>query len=53
MVILFLSTDLPDGNYAALKRSGKMRSDKTSRMFGVAMSNYRCASRSLTFLGEV
>lgn len=43
MTILCCSTDLPDGNYAALKKSGKMRTDKMSVVYGVACRNYRCA----------
>lgn len=42
MFILFLATDLPDGNYALLKKKGGMSKDKGWRVLTVGMTNYRC-----------
>lgn len=41
--ILFFSTDLPDGNYAMLKKAGNMAKDSGAKMIINAISNYRCA----------
>lgn len=43
MGILFFSTDLPDGNYAVLKKSGNMAQDSGVKMILNAVTNYRCA----------
>jgi MFS transporter, NNP family, nitrate/nitrite transporter len=40
--ILFFSTDLPDGNYALLKRKGRMSKDSGWKMFVCGFTNYRC-----------
>ena len=47
--VLFFSWDLPDGNYALLKKSGGMSKDVPSRVFLTAISNYRCALISLAY----
>ena len=44
--ILFFATDLPDGNYAALKKSGARKQDDGKRVFAAAVRNYRCAFAS-------
>lgn len=44
MGILFFSWDLPDGNYALLKKSGGMSKDSPARVFVTAVSNYRCGN---------
>jgi sugar phosphate permease len=41
--VLFFSTDLPDGNYAVLKKSNKMSKDNPMNVFLTAILNYRCA----------
>ena len=43
--ILFFSTDLPTGNYAALKAKGGMTKDGGLKVMINALRNYRCASR--------
>jgi hypothetical protein len=44
MLILFFSTDLPDGNYALLKKSGGLAKDNGGKVMWNALRNYRCAS---------
>lgn len=43
MVVLFLAQDLPDGNYALLKKKGVMSKDSGVKIFLNACRNYRCA----------
>jgi MFS transporter, NNP family, nitrate/nitrite transporter len=43
ILILFFSTDLPDGNYAVLKKTGAMNEDNGVRVLLNALTNYRCA----------
>ena len=50
ILILFFSTDLPDGNYAVLKRTGGMSKDSPVRVFWTACLNYRYAHSSLCAL---
>lgn len=45
--ILFLATDLPDGNYAVLKKAGAKRQEDSKRVFLAAIRNYRCAPADL------
>ena len=42
MLILFFASDLPDGNYAALKKKGGMSKDNGMKVFLNAIRNYRC-----------
>ena len=42
--ILFFSTDLPTGNYAALKAKGGMTKDGGLKVMINALRNYRCAA---------
>lgn len=49
IMILFFSSDLPDGNYALLKKSGGMKSDNPLGVFLTACLNYRHASSSPVF----
>jgi hypothetical protein len=46
MLILFFSTDLPDGNYALLKKSGGLAKDNGGKVMWNALRNYRCAAGS-------
>ena len=39
--VLLLAQDLPDGNYADLKKSGAIRKQPAWRMWRVALGNYR------------
>lgn len=50
ILILFFSTDLPDGNYAVLKKSGGMSKDNPMKVFWTACLNYRCARPTLLAL---
>lgn len=49
MGILFFSLDLPDGNYAVLKKSGGMSKDSPLRVFITAISNYRMWCLTVTY----
>jgi hypothetical protein len=44
ILILFFSTDLPDGNYAMLKKSGAMTKENPVRVMMNALCNYRYAT---------
>ena len=46
--ILFFAEDLPDGNYALLKKKGNMSQDSGLKQFIAGVSNYRCASAVLS-----
>ena len=41
IMILFFSTDLPDGNYAVLKKAGVMTSENPYNVMLNALTNYR------------
>ena len=41
ILILFFSTDLPDGNYALLKKTGGMAKDNPMKVFLTGILNYR------------
>jgi NNP family nitrate/nitrite transporter-like MFS transporter len=41
VMILFFTTDLPDGNYALLKKKGKMGKDSAWKVFLTGILNYR------------
>ena len=47
ILILFFSSDLPDGNYALLKKSGGMKGDSPLAVMLTALLNYRHAPRYL------
>lgn len=47
IMILFFSTDLPDGNYALLKKSGAMTKENPINVMVNALTNYRCARHIL------
>ena len=44
ILVLFFSTDLPDGNYALLKKTGTMVKDNPMKVFLTACLNYRYVS---------
>jgi MFS transporter, NNP family, nitrate/nitrite transporter len=44
MLVLFFATDLPDGNYALLKKKGTMAKDDPMKVFMTAVLNYRYKS---------
>ena len=44
MLILFFAQDLPDGNYARLKKKGGMSKDSSLKVFIAAVRNYRCGA---------
>jgi MFS transporter, NNP family, nitrate/nitrite transporter len=41
LMILFFSVDLPDGNYAVLKKTGNMNKDSPIKVFLNGVLNYR------------
>ena len=46
ILILFFSTDLPDGNYALLKQTGAMTKENPITVMTNALTNYRCVKAS-------
>lgn len=49
ILILFFSSDLPDGNYAILKKSGGMKGDSPLAVMLTAVLNYRHATALRSF----
>ncbi|KAL2631780.1 hypothetical protein R1flu_016466 [Riccia fluitans] len=49
IMVLLLGQDLPDGNYAELKREGEKVHDTVSKVFWYAVSNYRMYIFALTY----
>ncbi|BBN09002.1 MFS transporter, NNP family, nitrate/nitrite transporter [Marchantia polymorpha subsp. ruderalis] len=49
MVVLVLGQDLPDGNYAALKREGEKVNDSFKKVLLYAATNYRTYIFALTY----
>lgn len=47
--ILIFGQDLPDGNFAALKKSGEKQKDEFSRVFYYGIANYRGWILALTY----